>query len=153
MITTSVVCRPFFPASFHNVGTVPAIHPTKNQRMVVSYAPSKKLTKNESKKTPVTPPSPTGKKNQTFSLKFFVMWAKKEINRSYIPKTAANAPPLTPGKINPEPINIPLIKRKSQSFDPFLVTFSVASCLFSTYISTPSFLIIQYLELFPYFFI
>lgn len=24
-----------------------------------------------------------------------------------MPKTAANAPPLTPGKINPEPINIP----------------------------------------------
>lgn len=64
---------------------------------------------------PVTPPRPTGRKNKTFSLKFFVIWARKEISRSYMPKTAANAPPLTPGKINPEPINIPFTNRNIQS--------------------------------------
>lgn len=42
---TSEVSLPFFPASFHNAGTVPAIHPTKNHNIVVSYAPNKKLTK------------------------------------------------------------------------------------------------------------
>ena len=112
---TSEVSLPFFPASFHNAGTVPAIHPTKNHNIVVSYAPNKKLTKKESRKMPVTPPRPTGRKNKTFSLKFFVRWAKKEISRSYMPKTAANAPPLTPGKINPEPINIPFTNRNIQS--------------------------------------
>ena len=81
---------------------------------------------------PVTPPRPTGRKNKTFSLKFFVRWAKKEISRSYMPKTAANAPPLTPGKINPEPINIPFTNRNIQSLVVYPTSWFSIFCLFST---------------------
>src|SRR5690625_1081562 len=69
--TISFPLLPSLPASRQSAGTVPTIHPTKNQRIIVSYPPSKKLTTNDRRKMPVIPPTPPGKKYLTFSLKFF----------------------------------------------------------------------------------
>src|SRR5699024_1503999 len=73
-ITTKLMShfeRPIFPASYHNVGTVPKIAPIKNHRATLSISPSIKLIKNDSKKIPITAPIPTGIKKRTFALKFF----------------------------------------------------------------------------------
>ena len=125
--------RPIFPASYHNVGTVPKIAPIKNHRATLSISPSIKLIKNDSKKIPITAPIPTGIKKRTFALKFFNGLAINKINRSYNPNTAAKAPPLMPGKINPDPINAPLTARKILSpgrfcIDYFLISFN-SSCI------------------------